>query len=79
MSRPTLTQARLQQLAGEIGNAARAARKIDPETKGRISYPGWCGGLEAVLVGLVHDLAGFDAARKINQALVDAESSEVAS
>jgi hypothetical protein len=75
--RPTLTRARVNQLAGEIGQAARAARKIDPETKGQVSYPGMCGGLEAILVGLVHDLAGPDAARKINQVLNDACSTEV--
>lgn len=77
MSRPTLTQARVRQLAGQIASTGRAARKINPDTKGQISYPGMCGGLEACLVGLVLDLAGPDAARTIDQAITEATRVEV--
>lgn len=75
MSRPTLTQARVQQLAGEINSCGRFARETDPTTQGVISYPAMLGGLQATLIGLVRDLAGQAAADKIDRALIDATAS----
>jgi len=60
-----LTPARVQQLATEILNAARWARRIDPDTYGAISYAGMCGGLEAIIRGLIAHLGGEDAAATI--------------
>lgn len=77
MSRPTLTQARVQQLAAQIVKSGRATRKLDPETRGHICYPALCGVLQALLAGLVLDLAGTAAAEAINKSLDEIHRDEV--
>jgi len=74
-----LTRARVEQVAIEIKQVARFARGIDPATKGHISYPSMCGGLQSVLRGLVHDTAGPAAAALIEaafKAVHDTESDD---
>ncbi|SHN40609.1 hypothetical protein [Rhizobacter sp. OV335] len=63
-----LTRARVERLASEIKQVKRRARSADPATKGAISYPYLCGGMEATVCGLVDELAGPAAAALIKAA-----------
>lgn len=63
-----ITQARVEQLAIEIKQAARFARGTDPGTRGHVSYPAMCGGLQAILRGFVREACGEKAAAVVDAA-----------
>lgn len=64
---PTLTPQRVEQLLVELRQCARTARSIDAAVP--FSYPSMAGSMSAVLVGLVRDLAGDEAANKVHDFL----------
>lgn len=67
-----ITRAHVERCAQEIKQAAQFARATDPYTKGRLSYPSMCGGLGAILSGLVREVCGESAAAIIESALEEA-------
>lgn len=67
-----LSKARVSELAAEIRRVGESARKADPQTRGRVSYPAMCGGLHAIVSRLVRELSGDRAAAYIDAAFADA-------
>lgn len=70
MSRPALSAARVAQLVASINSASRTARVIDPAAG--FSYPAMCGGLQSIVTSLVEELAGADAATRVEAAFIQA-------
>ena len=77
---PAHQQAALERAAASITRSAQFARITDSATRGHINYASLCGGLEGIVLQLVRDLVGHEAAAPIERAFGEAydESSDVA-